>query len=254
MPRTRFATPSKWATPFVALMIAIVVNILFFNLFKHKEPPKNNTNSQSTQSGVSMLNVLEWDSNSQENFYNYLQTHDPKNYFDSNNPANFSAYLPKDKIVRQVSYTIPQMTIARQIPELPVFAAKPVAAIPHGHYSYLEPKLSIYGVYPSTKSFVNSQRNVLVLTGSGKAINNLTLPLPKNILVSKPTIIKISSKLGVERLTLEQSSGNTELDKVALTASRSLKHHAGNLSYTFYWPLVDKISQTNLTLHNENKK
>ena len=238
MPRTRFSTPSKWATPFVALIIAIVVHVLFFSLFYHKNPKIDNINSTSNPSGVSMLNISELDQNKQQDFYNYLKIHDSKNYFDSNNPSNYSSYLPKEKIIRKVNYSIPRITIDRQLPEIKSYTKKNVITIPHAHYTYLNPKSSIYGIYPATESFVNSKRNVLVLNSFGKAINNLTLPLPTNILVSKPTIINISSKFGVERLTLEQSSGNTELDKVALKAVRHFVHNKENQSYTFYWPLT----------------
>lgn len=254
MPRTRFSAPSKWATPFVALIIAIVIHLLFFNLFTHKKVKSNNDNSKSTKSGVSILNITSIDNKEKEDFYNWLKVHDPKNYFDSQNPSNFAALLPQKKTVRKVTYSMQPISIERKIPVIAKFTQSPIQTIKHPRYSYIEPNLSIYGLYSPSKSYINAKQNVLILSSSGKAIKDLTLPLPKNVSSSKPTIIKIHTYGSVERLTLVKSSDNQQLDAIALTAVRQLKHTKEDKSYTFYWPLTDTKSQEKSIQNNENKK
>ena len=254
MPRTRFSAPSKWATPFVALIIAIVIHLLFFSLFTHKKVKNNNDNSKSTKSGVSILNITSIDNEEKEDFYNWLKVHDPKNYFDSKNPSNFTALFPKKKTFREVTYSMQPISIERKIPEITKFTPNTIQTIKHHKYSYIEQNLSMYGLYPTSQAYINAKQNVLILNSSGKAIKDLTLPLPPNVSSNKPTIIKITSNGSVERLTLIKSSNNHQLDAIALAAVRRLKHTKEDKSYTFYWPLIDTKSQENSIQNNENKK
>ena len=221
MRKWRFTRPaaSPFAAAAAALAIAVAVHALFLL-------PGYRTKEQDTEAkspGIQMLNVSSFSPTQQNDFQNWLATHDPSQIARSNSRSGYTAVLKNNKQINVHIEPYRMAEIRTQI-NLTAFSPVPAGKLPVKDLpAVFEPKT------------LRPERKVLIFDESGKRIFSDTGIIPGRLGSNRSTVVTVTDSGKTAQVIVNSSCGVRELDLAALTAvaKMNLKQRT---TLTFVWP------------------
>lgn len=223
MRKWRFTKPRSSAatTALLALLCAVAAHAAFL-LFRYQTPAAR---QKQDASGIEMLNLAALPQNEQRDFTRWITLHDPARIARSASRSGYSFYLPEPPPAG-VEIHAYRNNLVHSVSSVAPFSPVPVAAAKFTFFP--EPAAPPESV-PATV------RKVRVLDQNGSPVTDPAFAFPPDSGAAKPSIIDIASYGRVSGITLRQSCGNSQLDKLALNAAAGMKT-SGCTALIVIWP------------------
>ena len=193
-----------------------------FLLFRYQTPAAR---QKQDASGIEMLNLAALPQNEQRDFTRWIALHDPARIARSTSRSGYSFYLPEPPPA-EVEIHAYRNDLVHSVASVPPFSPVPVAAAKF-----------IPLPEPAAPSAPASAivRKVRVIDQNGSPVTDPAFAFPPDSGAAKPSIIDIVSYGRVSGITLRQSCGDSQLDKLALNAAAGMKT-SGRTALIVIWP------------------
>ena len=139
----------------LSLLIAAAAHLLFFSVFRYREPEEKVHNSGSR---ATLYNISNMQTEQQTRTLKWLNMHDPKMTVRGDSPAGFSAMIPKDKRRR--------ITVSEFKPKMDMPQAYEVKYTPVAHKPASVEKLPEIAALPAVR-----RSGTEAINSSGKTLN-----------------------------------------------------------------------------------
>ena len=223
MRRWRFTRPrtSAAAAARLAFLCAVSAHCTLL-IFRYQTPAAK---QKQDASGVEMLNLAALPQKEQRRLMQWITLHDPGRIARSTSKSGYSVYLPESPPAA-VEIRRYRSNLLRSSASLPSFSPVPVAA---ARFTPLpEPAASA----PPAPQAV---RKVRILDQNGSPVTAPAFSLAPDAGAAKPSVVDITSYGSVSGVTLRQSCGDPQLDKLALNAASGVKA-PGCTALIVIWP------------------
>ena len=223
MRKWRFTKPraSAATTALLALLCAVAAHAAFL-LFRYQTPAAR---QRQDASGIEMLNLAALPQKEQRDFTRWIALHDPARIARSSSRSGYSFYLPEPPPAG-VEIHAYRNDLIHSVSSVSPFSPVPVAA---AKFTSLPELAALPG--PASAS----ARKVRVIDQNGSPVTDPAFAFSPDPGAEKPSIIDIASYGRISGVTLRQSCGNSQLDKLALNAAAGMKT-PGRTALIVIWP------------------
>ena len=222
MRKWRFTRPAS--SPFAAAAAALAIAVAVHALFLLPGYRTQEQDAEAKSPGIQMLNISSFSQKQQNDFQNWLATHDPAQIARSNSKSGYTAVLKNNK---QINVHVEPYRMAEIRTQINLTAFSPV---PAG-----KPSVKDFPEVIEQKKTVRSERKVLIFDESGKRISSDTRSIPDRLGSNRPTVVTVTDSGKTAQVFVNSSCGVRELDLAALAAvaKMNLKNRT---TLTFVWP------------------